>query len=369
MFNLNKIFVSDASKRPNLLWSESRSFFLPDELVLLLKEHDHLTHDNKLVIPSDEIPLAIEYIKELRLRGAYCKTRPISSKLPFNSQLIPPWVRTIYARLLGRISRKKVLSSELFPQWPVDLSVDFIEDLGTPSAKSRKPYISLTHDIDSLEGLRNLVKYFLPIEEAAGFHSTNFIVPCGWKLDKGLIDEIIARGHEIGIHGYNHGTLTPFLSKPEQELRLKLGLQQFEGIGINGYRAPALIRTQSLLESVSDIFDYDSSIPTSGGAFPELGGGCATARPFKIAGISEIPLSMPRDGSLLFLGYSQDEILTIWKECFSYIAASNGVIVLLTHCENRYSGNAMMLDIYKRFIAYCKDNSQVEGKLLREIKQ
>lgn len=53
----------------------------------------------------------------------------------------------------------------------------------------------------------------------------------------------------------------------------------------------------------------------------------------------EIPLSLPRDGSLRFLGHTPKEILSLWKLCANSLADAGGVVVLLTHCESRFSGN------------------------------
>ena len=65
----------------------------------------------------------------------------------------------------------------------------------------------LTHDLDSAEGLRNLVTWFLPLEEAVGARSTSFVVPCAWSLDVGLLDETSARGHELGVHYVLEGSV------------------------------------------------------------------------------------------------------------------------------------------------------------------
>ena len=71
--------------------------------------------------------------------------------------------------------------------------------------------------------------------------------------------------------------------------------------------------------------------------------------------IAEIPLTLPRDGSLRFLGYSPREIARLWIECADLIGRSGGVVMLLTHCERRFSGNAPMLDAYRRFLNYVTD--------------
>ncbi|PYR06892.1 MAG: hypothetical protein DMG00_17695, partial [Acidobacteria bacterium] len=110
--------------------------------------------------------------------------------------------------------------------------------------------------------------------------------------------------------------------------------------------------TRALVRDVGERFAYDSSIPTSGGLFPVPNNGCASARPFVVEGALELPLSMPRDGSLRFLGYSAAEILQLWIDCAAAIARSGGVIVLLTHCERRFSGTSAMLDAYSRLLEH-----------------
>src|SRR5262249_16526444 len=145
---------------------------------------------------------------------------------------------------------------------------------------------------------------------------------------------------------------TPFADDRERTRRLEAARPFIERYGARGYRAPSLLRTRALLRGLRPLYQYDSSIPTSGGLFPVPNNGCATARAFRIEGIAEIPVSMPRDGSLRFLGYSPAEISSIWRECGSRIARSGGVVMLLTHCERRFSGTPAMLDAYRRFLAF-----------------
>jgi len=212
--------------------------------------------------------------------------------------------------------------------------------------------VILTHDIDSAEGLQNLVTHFLPIEEAAGARSTNFIVPCAWKVDDGLVSAVVERGHDIGVHGYDHSNLTPFASPEERRRRLDAARPFAERHAVTGYRAPSLLRTRALLQDLAPRYRYDSSIPTSGGLFPVPNNGCASARPFAIEGILELPLSMPRDGSLRFLGYSPDDIAGLWIDCADRIQRADGIVMLLTHCERRFSGNDAMLRAYRRFLEH-----------------
>jgi peptidoglycan/xylan/chitin deacetylase (PgdA/CDA1 family) len=175
-----------------------------------------------------------------------------------------------------------------------------------------------------------------------------------------MLREVIARGHEIGVHGYDHSNRTPFLKRDERRRRLSEGRALLEPYSPTGYRAPSLVRTAGLVEDLADYFAYDSSIPTSGGPFPTFNNGCATARPFRIGRTLEIPISARRDGTAQFLGYSAQEIGPMWIENAEDIAAARGVVVLLTHCEKRFSGNPPMLGAYRQFLDFVAHSSRLE---------
>jgi len=216
----------------------------------------------------------------------------------------------------------------------------------------------LTHDIDSAEGLDNLVRLFLSIEEAVGARSANYVVPCAWPIDDALLSEVTARGHEIGVHGYDHSNRTPFADDEERRRRLDAALPFAKRHGATTYRAPSLLRTRALLRDLATRYVWDSSIPTSGGLFPVPNNGCASARPFAIENVLELPLSMPRDGSLRFLGYTPGEIVRLWTECADLIARSRGIVVLLTHCERRFSGDDGMFEAYRRFLQHVAERPE-----------
>jgi len=294
-------------------------------------------------------------VDSVRMRAAFTDRAPASSRLPFSYQSIPLPVRTMIGDVIGRVQRRRVQRWAAFPRWPLDLSADYVADLrgAAPSPFAGGPTpVLLSHDIDTAEGLKNLIPHFLPLEESAGARSANYVVPCGWPIDHALLEEAAARGHEIGIHGYDHSNKTPFASDAERKLRIEAARPLVQRYGITGYRAPSLVRTKALLRDLEGLYRYDASIPTSGGLFPVPNNGCASARPFRIGNLIEIPLSLPRDGSLRFLGHDPDDILEIWKQCAQTIAASGGVVSLLTHCEDRFSGNEAMLSAYRRFLDY-----------------
>ena len=350
--------VVSVGNRPRASWAGGLRVRLPASLLERNGWSRALAANGDLEIPSEPSSITADDVARLRERRAFTDVPPASARLPVNYRIVPGWMRAVVASAIGRRNRRHADRWAAFPQWPIDLSADLLEDLSdaprqTTSA-SRTPVV-VTHDVDSPEGLTNLVTSFLPLEESIGARSTSYIVPCAWRLDDALVAEIVARGHDVGVHGYDHSHTTPFAAPAERRRRLDAAGEFAARYSATGYRAPSLLRTRPLLRDLGARFRYDSSIPTSGGLFPTPNNGCATARPFRLEDIAELPISLPRDGVLRFLGHSPDEIVRIWIDCAELIARSRGVVVLLTHCERRFSGQPRMFDAYRRFLEYVRD--------------
>ncbi|PWT89937.1 MAG: hypothetical protein C5B56_06260 [Proteobacteria bacterium] len=299
--------------------------------------------------------------RQLRMLAAYTPTPPASARLPFSYRRVPGPIRRSLARAIGFAQWARRSAWARFPGWPIDLSADVAADLaGGPRMSFTRTPVLLTHDIDSAEGLENLVRLFLPIEEDSGTRSANYIVPHAWPVDKALVHEVVDRGHEIGVHGYDHSNRTPFLASHERRQRLTAGREFGSQFGAIGYRAPSLLRTQELLTDLAPLYRYDSSIPSAGGLFPVPNNGCASARPWRIGALWEIPITLPRDGSLQFLGYSPEAIAQLWRDAAQVMARSGAIVTLLTHCENGFTGNARMFAAYRRFIEFIAADGRFE---------
>ncbi len=343
--------VVSVGDRAAAAWAEGRRVSIPADMPSRL--HWKVSASGDLTLDATSMPASASDVAALRERAAFTDRAPASARLPVSYQRVPGRLRAAIASMIGRWNRGRADRWAAFPGWPVDLSVDFLGDVSThANARTGPAPVVLTHDIDSPEGLRSLVSRFLPLEEEAGATSTSFIVPCGWEVDEGLASQISGRGHDIGVHGYDHSNLTPFAAADERVRRLDAAEPFARRHGAVGYRAPSLLRTRALLRDLAGRYRYDSSIPTSGGLFPVPNNGCASARPFTVEGIRELPLSMPRDGSLRFLGYSPDEIASLWIDSADLIARAGGVVVLLTHCERRFSGDEPMLAAYRRLLEH-----------------
>lgn len=342
-----RVVLKGTQSSPHLGWAENLPLAIPRGLADALG-----VTEGQSVRCSDLGAPDARWAAELRRFALWITKKPLSSSLPFSYQRVPSWLRSLAARAIGRCQRRRQEVWGSFPRWPLDLSADILEDLAAPRPAPRRHLVVLSHDLDSREGLRNALRHFLPLEEAVGARSTNYVVPCGWPLDHNGLHELVARGHELGVHGYDHANLSAFLPPELCRERIQKAREALAAYPVAGFRAPSLIRTPRLLRALASFFSYDSSIPTSGGLFPQPNNGCASARPFELEGITELPLSMPRDGTLRFLGYAPDAILALWKACARQIMDSGGIVVLLTHCEARFSGNEEMLACYDALLKW-----------------
>jgi peptidoglycan/xylan/chitin deacetylase (PgdA/CDA1 family) len=351
---------------PALEWAENHTVSLPVKIAGALA--NGVEPVSSVAVTPDNVARARMADRDaphsrLRLRAAYTDRPPLSSRLPFSYHAIPAWARQLVARGIGRAKRRQVARWAAFPGWPIDLSADFVADLlgsrRQPLPGRRTP-ILLTHDLDSPEGIRNLVADFLDLEEQVGARSCSYVVPCGWPLDDALLDEVQQRGHEIGVHGYDHSNKTPFVDPAERKRRLDAAKPLAERYRAVGYRAPSLLRTKALVSDLARLYRYDSSIPTAGGFLPVPNNGCASARPWRMHKIWEIPLTLPRDGTLRFLGYEPAAIGRLWREAAVTVAKSGGIVSLLTHCEATFSGNGPMLSVYRDFLQWGADDTRFQ---------
>jgi peptidoglycan/xylan/chitin deacetylase (PgdA/CDA1 family) len=353
--------IASVGDRPHAAWAEGLVVRMPASIVDRTGWRRALASDGSLRVPADPVSLTSNDVAALRERRAFTDRAPASARLPVRYHVVPGWMRAIVASAIGRWNRRRSDRWAAFPAWPIDLSTDLLDDLragaGVPAVDERRTPVVVTHDIDSPEGLANLVGEFLPLEESAGARSTSYVVPCAWPVDAARVAEVLARGHDVGVHGFDHANRTPFAPAAERGRRLDAGRSFADRYAATGYRAPSLLRTRALLRDLSTRYRYDSSIPTAGGLFPTPNNGCATARPFVVENIVELPVTMPRDGTLRFFGHRPDEILRMWIDCADLIARARGVVVLLTHCERRFSGHPAMRDAYRRFLAFVAERS------------
>lgn len=151
----------------------------------------------------------------------------------------------------------------------LDLSIlpiiqSFAEDLKSLDYAGYDSAIILSHDIDYKLDYKSLL-WVANIEAQKGLKAAYyFLTNAGYKIDVSLINELIAMGHEIGLHGYyydlrlayrNFSTIYSRLSQAKMALEDKLSSE------ICGFRNHSLILSKTILNVLECLqFQYDSGI-------------------------------------------------------------------------------------------------------------
>lgn len=217
---------------------------------------------------------------------------------------------------------------------------------------------ALTHDVESAEGLR-LCPEIAAIEEDLGFRSVYNIVPYGYPIDRGIVDDLLRRGFEIGIHGYNHdGRL--FTSLRTFRRRVPAMNRAVEEYGAVGFRAPMVHRNIDWLQTLR--IRYDSSFFDSD-PFQAMPGGVGTIWPFMAGDLVELPYTLPQDHTLFVVFGESDG--RIWREKLQYVLDRAGLVLMLTHPE--YLAPWGRLDVYRSFLAEVQARGNYWHALPKEI--
>jgi polysaccharide deacetylase family protein (PEP-CTERM system associated) len=143
------------------------------------------------------------------------------------------------------------------------LTVD-VEDYFHVSAFA---HVVAQRDWDGYESrvVRNTER-LLDIFEHAGSRATFFVL--GWVADRfpRLVRQIVAAGHELASHSYDHGLVydkCPDAFRADLR-RARTAIEQASGVRVEGYRAPSYSITERSLWAldvlVSEGYTFDSSI-------------------------------------------------------------------------------------------------------------
>jgi peptidoglycan-N-acetylglucosamine deacetylase len=176
----------------------------------------------------------------------------------------------------------------------------------------------------------------LDLLERHGISGTFFVPGFTAERHPVLLREIIARGHEIGSHGYLHERLD--FVEPDEEERIltysRAVLEEITGIVPRGYRSPAWElnpTSPALLKQYG--YHYDSSLMGDDEPYLIPAGSDQT--------LVEIPVQWMNDdwphfgfSSIPSLGFgisSQEKVFEIWSEEFAGYHEVGGCFVLTMH--------------------------------------
>ena len=263
-----------------------------------------------------------------------------------------------------------------FPRWPLDLSVVqllrfYAKCLLIALGEEELPFrwfwpeghhaaVTLTHDVESAEGLRLAVE-LADLEEERGLRSSFNIVADWYPIDWGVVRELRERGFELGVHGVHHDR-SMFSSRQEFERQQPAVRQMAEKLGAVGFRSPAMHRVIDWLGELP--VEYDSSVPHSDPFEPQPGG-CCSVWPFFIGDVVELPYTLPQDHTLLtLLGQKSADL---WLAQLQRIEEVNGLAQILTHPDPGYLAEPRKRAVYAEWLDAVRDRPTLWRALPREV--
>lgn len=280
------------------------------------------------------------------------QTRPLYTRLPFHYHRIPGALRRLAARAL--LSGNAPTRDDAgFPGFPIEQGFELLADVWarvgtTDAAPGVTAEVVLTHDIDTREGFP-WVRQTAELELTRGFRSIWHVVGQGDPPDHAVLEWLVERGCTVGLHGYNHDNRLAFLSADQIRWRLDACRPLIERYGIRAFRSPSWFRSDTLFRVLRDYVAVDYSRLDTDRSCPGGPGGCLWTRPFELDGLTHVPTTVPFEDPL-YWGCTPETLVAFWRPKIAWLRACGGGIVVNTHPEPQFSGNARMLRAYAQLL-------------------
>jgi peptidoglycan/xylan/chitin deacetylase (PgdA/CDA1 family) len=242
-------------------------------------------------------------------------------------------------------------------KWPIDPANKKYPEFWTGWPEKKKFALVLTHDVESLNGLRKCRK-LADIEKKHGFRSGFYFVPEKYKIPATLRENLIDDGFEVGVHGLNHdGRL--FFSRNifnERAERINFYLKEWQA---SGFRAPAMHHNLNWIQNLN--IDYDLST-FEFDPFEPQNDGVHTIFPFLVNGQDgyvEMPYTLPQDSTLFLM--LKNKTIDLWKRKLDWLVKNGGMALLITHPDYMYfEKNKTPLyqypaKLYEEFLTYIRE--------------
>jgi len=222
----------------------------------------------------------------------------------------------------------------------------------------RKFAFVITHDIETAEGQEH-ARAVADLDESHGFRSSFNFVPDSYRLDQGLIEELRARGFEIGVHGLRHdGKL--FDSRAEFMHRVERMNHYLEELDAVGFRAPLMMRNPMWLQALE--IEYDLSFFDTD-PFQPVPGGTMSIWPFVLGRFVELPYTLTQDCVLTtILGETSPQL---WLEKLDFIERYRGMALVNTHPD--YLRDSTTWQMYDDLLRSVKERGRYWHALPREV--
>ena len=241
--------------------------------------------------------------------------------------------------------------------WPIEgryvdlqnrLFASVLRQMGRPSMYylhfwpfGRRYALVLTHDVEGAAG-QSFVREVADLEERYGLVSSFNFVPEDYAVDESLLEDLRARGFEVGVHGLHHdGRLySDWGAFRGRAGRINEHLRRWQA---SGFRSPLMHRHPQWLQSIEA--EYDCSFFDTD-PYEPIPGGTMSIWPFFLGRMVELPYTLVQDHTLTQTLGEQSPWL--WFEKLAFIRRYSGMALLLTHPD--YLRQPSCLRLYEQFL-------------------
>jgi peptidoglycan/xylan/chitin deacetylase (PgdA/CDA1 family) len=288
-------------------------------------------------------------------------------------------VRRAVPRRLQLAARRALVrrqSRPEFPAWPFDDSVRCLlafrvrcalAAAGAEELRFRwfwpRPWraaLVLTHDVESEAGLR-AAPALADLEEERGLRSSFNVVADWYPVDEGILQELRARGFEIGVHGVHHDR-SMFSSRAAFEAQRPEVEAAAARFGADGFRSPATHRVHAWLAELP--VRYDCTVPLSDPYEPQPGG-CCSPWPYFLGDVVELPWTLPQDHTLFTL--LRHRSAELWVRQASELERAGGLIQCLSHPDPAYLAERDQRACYAEFLDAVAERPGLWKALPRDV--
>ena len=339
--------------------------------------NDSLIQDSTVDLPFDPLEV-IENLQRERYAAHFREEDSWWNALVrAGYYLVRPYLTVPMRRHMQRF-RLRDWSKIPFPNWPVDFTVDRIQQRLMAlhlqaRGVDRLPFIwfwpdnyrscaIITHDVEEPGG-RDFCGRLMDIDASFGFRSSFQVVPEDrYAVSNRFLNSITDRGFEVNVHDLKHdGRL---YAEHSEFLRRAKAINEYgRDFGAKGFRSGVLYRNADWYDALD--FEYDMSIPNVAHLDPQRGG-CCTVMPFFIGNMIELPITCTQDYSLFNI--LNDYSIDLWKQQIEMIRANHGLISVLVHPD--YVMESRAQNCYKDLLGYMsdlRDNDSIWTPLPKDV--
>jgi len=301
----------------------------------------------------------------------------LATQLPWSYRMIPSFMRN---RAFRKDEDENVTKENLSPieclRTIFLASLLAASDMSIPFVgfwkRGKKFGATVTHDVETAQGLIEGSKHLLSVEHQFGIRSTWNIVSNRYQLTQENLKPLATSG-EIGGHDTNHDGRLIFLPAESRANRLRdcrETLERKSQSRVSVFRAPLLQHDKELLTAVSKAgYTCDSSVPSWELLSPTSlrSHGVGTVFPMQLEGLVEVPVSLPQDHQLLRVrSLSSSEAATILVRESQVVREIGGICSVLVHPDYDFASQPA-LEEYSRVLRSFTEDSACQLMTLSEV--